>query len=303
MSNPKYSPYATADIGGSNVRFALFDDNANIVLKYRQATDSNSSEKTCDWILGLINKYQIQYLALCVPGPSDYENGIIHKSPNLTGSWVNFDLKTYFLERSNLKDIVFENDANAMALANHKFYNCDKNQISQFFTISTGFGAGLILEDQIYHGNKYFAQEIAQIPVSFTPCYNYPKLKNPNALELHCSGSGIAWKAQNLKIAENAQEVFKLGKNNNIHALKLIDEAQIALRNMFAISAALLAPNNFFVGGSLALNNKDFVIKAFELAKEISDINHFQGVNLYFDQLGDDSALIGLYYLIKQRNN
>ncbi|UWV81060.1 hypothetical protein [Mycoplasmopsis cynos] len=55
------------------------------------------------------------YLALCIPGPSDYENGIVLNSPNLGGAWKNFDVKQYLLKNTQIKDIVFENDANVMA--------------------------------------------------------------------------------------------------------------------------------------------------------------------------------------------
>ncbi|MBN4083604.1 ROK family protein [Mycoplasma sp. CSL10137] len=293
-----YTKYATVDVGGTNVRFALFDKDAKILMKNKTQTNINSAEITCDWIIDQVNKYSIEHLALCIPGPSDYKNGIVLKSPNLLGSWVNFDVKNYLLSKTNLKSIVFENDANAMALANHNKYTKDVD-VSQFFTISTGFGAGLVINDKIYHGNNYYAQEIAQIPVSTTNFSEKHRLINDYALELHCSGSGIATKAQFYKIANNAKEVFELESTNEI-AKKIIFEAKDALTRIFAISAGIIAPKVFFVGGSLALANKKFVIDAFEEAKKISDFNHFNNVELVFDEMGDDSALIGLYYLINQ---
>lgn len=296
------SKYAAVDVGGTNVRFALFDQNGKIIAKEKTSTNFESAETTCSWIKEKIIENNIEYLALCIPGPSDYKNGIVLKSPNLGGSWENFDVKTFLLKGTKLKDIVFENDANAMALANHLYFNRPSHEVSQFYTISTGFGSGLIINNQIFHGNNYYAQEIAQIPVSKYDFEGASRLKNKNALELHCSGSGIQTKAKHYNLANSAQEVFELASKGNKKALEIVQEAKDTLTNMFAINAGIIAPHNFFVGGSVALAQKQLVKDAFEEAKKISDPNHFNGINLYFDELGDDSALIGLYYLVKLRN-
>ncbi|TQC54414.1 ROK family protein [Mycoplasmopsis cynos] len=298
----KNNSYAAVDVGGTNVRFAIFDENGKIISKVKTSTDYTSAENTCNWIKERILENNIMYLALCIPGPSDYENGIVLNSPNLGGTWKNFDVKQYLLKNTQIKDIVFENDANVMALANHVYYKKNLNDVSQFYTISTGFGSGLIINNKIFHGNNYYAQEIAQIPVSKSAFLGKSRLLNKYALELHCSGSGIETKAKYYDIANSAKEVFELAEKGNIQATKIVNEAKETLMNMFAINAGIIAPHNFFIGGSVALAQKQFVIDAFNLAKEISDPNHFKNINLYFDELGDDSALYGLYNLIKLRN-
>ncbi|WP_426461163.1 ROK family protein [Mycoplasma hafezii] len=294
--------FAAVDVGGTNTRFALFDKEGKIICKYKTATDSMVAENTINWVIDKIKEHKIKYLALCIPGPSDYENGVVLKSPNLLGSWENFDVKKYILKNVELNDIVFENDANVMALSNHNAYNCRDSDISQFFTISTGFGAGLVIEGKIYHGNKYYAQEIAQIPLSIKPFTGKHRLKNSFALELHCSGSGLETQAKALGIAQSTKELLEKYNEGDEKATELIDNAIETLARMFCVSAATVAPTNFFVGGSVALNAEWMVLKAFEKAQEYADPNHFRNVNLYFDTNGDDSALQGLYYLIKQRN-
>ncbi|VEU70230.1 ROK family protein [Mycoplasmopsis glycophila] len=298
------STFAAIDVGGTNTRFALFDEKGEIILKNKTATNYNDAGETLNWILKNIEEHKINYLALCIPGPSDYANGIVLKSPNLGASWENLDLKKYLLENSSyLKDVIFENDANAMAYANHKMNNCNKDEISQFFTISTGFGAGLVIDNKIYHGNKYYAEEIAQLPISAKPFFGEHRLLNPFALELHCSGTGIETKGKFYQIANSTKEVFELAKKENKVALEIIAEAKDALARTFAIFAGIIAPHYFFVGGSVALNSKKMIKEAFEEAKKMSDPNHFKETKLIFDKMGDDSALIGLYHLIKDKNS
>ncbi|WP_027120371.1 ROK family protein [Mycoplasmopsis lipofaciens] len=294
--------FAAVDIGGTNTRFALFDKNGKIAIKEKTLSSHDNVYETCDWIINLLNKYEVNYLALCVPGPSDYENGIILNSPNLKGSWLNFNMKEYLFNKSNLKDIIFENDANAMAFANHKIANIPNNEISQFFTISTGFGAGLIINGKIYHGNKYYAQEIAQMPISSKPFLGEHHFKNDYALELHCSGTGIKIKSKHRGVSESAKETFVLAKNGNKGAKEIIDNAIDTLAKLIATDCALLAPNHFFFGGSVALYNPELVYQAIDKAKQMSDIVHFKNITFEFDKLGDDSALYGLYFLIKDKN-
>ncbi|ADE19777.1 ROK family protein [Mycoplasma crocodyli] len=291
---------AAVDIGGTNTRFALFDQNGKIKLKEKTSSSFDDSHLTCNWILELVNKYNIEHLALCIPGPSDYEKGLIINPPNLRGSWLNFDMKSYLLKNSKLKTIIFENDANAMALSNHREYKIDKNKVSQFYTISTGFGSGLIINDSIYHGKNYLAQEVAQIPVCSKSFELTHHMRNNYALELHCSGKGLEVKAKALKIANSTQEVFELAKSGNKDAIELLNTAVDTLARMIAINAGMLAPHNYFIGGSVALNNKWFIDQAVEKAKIMSDPIHLNGVNFYYDKNGDDSALYGLYHLIQK---
>ncbi|UWV94397.1 ROK family protein [Mycoplasmopsis cynos] len=72
------------------------------------------------------------------------------------GAWKNFDVKQYLLKNTQIKDIVFENDANVILLINHVYYKKNLNDVSQFYTISTGFGSGLIINNKIFHGNNYY---------------------------------------------------------------------------------------------------------------------------------------------------
>lgn len=299
MNIKKNFSFAVVDIGGTNTRFALFDKKGKIELKEKTLTSFDNSKETCDWIIARIKKYNVNYMGLCIPGPSDYENGFIINPPNLRGTWLNFNMKEYLLKNSSLQDVVFENDANVMALSNHYENNKTSSDITQFYTISTGFGSGLVINNKVYHGNRYYAQEIAQIPVALSNFAGTHHFNNNYALELHCSGRGIGIKASHLKLASNAKKVFELAKNGNLKAIMLIQEAKETLARLIAINAGIIAPTGFYFGGSVALNNKDFILDAIDLAKKISDPVHFKNVEFNFDKNGDDSALYGLYYLLK----
>ncbi|VEU59279.1 ROK family protein [Mesomycoplasma neurolyticum] len=288
---------ATIDIGGTNTRFALIE-NDKIIKKIRFATNQFNYSETLDKVINLLKKYQIDSVALCIPGPADYKKGVIIDSPNLSG-WHNINIKKYIKNKIAIKKIVFENDANAMALGNHYFYKNNelKNSVSQFFTISTGFGAGLIINNKIFTGANGYAQEIAFLPSSKNKT---KKLHlNEYAAEHLISGTGISLRAKNKKLFLSAKEIFKKYKENDI-CRKIIDEGIDALARTLAMALAFVNPNLVIFGGSVALNNWWYVEKAIELAKKYVDPAHLLNLRIVKDPYGDDSALIGLSYLLKK---
>lgn len=291
--------FASIDIGGTNTRFAIFE-NDKIIKKIKFSTNQNDYKETLDKICNLLDEYNISGVGLCIPGPADYENGIILTSPNLQG-WNGKDIKKYILENSKVLEIAFENDANVMALSNHVEFNQGERDITQFFTISTGLGAGLVINNKIFTGSKYLAQEIARAPIApiSEPGFHLPEY----SLELFCSGTGFALryeKATNIK--KSTKEICEayLAKNDSV-AYKIISEGIEVLARLISISIAFVNPNLISFGGSVTEFNKWFVEEAIQRAKSWTEENQFNSVRFVFDKNGDDSALFGLNYLIKSK--
>ncbi|WP_027334278.1 ROK family protein [Mycoplasma elephantis] len=289
--------FAAVDIGGTNVRFATFDKNEKIKDKLRFDVDVNDYKKTLNKIIELINKYEIDAIGMDFPGPADYKKGIAICLPNLI-SWNGHNLKEYLLNNcKRLKKVECDNDANVMGLANHYYFKRGINDVTQFYTLSTGFGAGLIINNKIYTGAYGLAQEIARAPWgSVYDEKTYHLL--PYSAELYVSGTGISLRAKTKNKNWSTKEVFANYENDNI-AKQVIDEGIDTLARTISSSMALLNPNLFVFGGAVARYNKWFVEKAIEKAKEITEPTHFKNVEFKFEELGDDSALYGLYYLIK----
>lgn len=286
---------ATIDIGGTNTRFAIFEDN-KIVFKEKFLTNKNNYKETLDKLIELINFHNIENLALCIPGPANYKDGIVYETPNLP-SWTNLDVKNYLLSRAKINKIIFQNDANAMAYAAHKKYNDAENGYTQFFTISTGFGAGLVIEDKIINGFNFQAQEIAKMPTG-NKLDNYYHL-SPYAAELYVSGTGFELQAKSQGLQKRAKEVlddYHLGIN---YAVKIVENAIEALAKTMACSCALINPNLIVIGGTVAQNAPFIIQKAFVKLKEYVWKTQYDNLKLVIDDSGDDLALMGLDLLLE----
>ncbi|MDQ0513654.1 putative NBD/HSP70 family sugar kinase [Mycoplasmoides fastidiosum] len=290
--------YGCVDIGGTNVRFALVEDN-QVVFFEKFSVDQTDPIKTLTPIFALVNDHQITTLGIACPGPAKYGEGIIIDPPNLAG-WHNLNLKKLFQEHTKVREMIFENDANAAAYAVHHYFGQTINGVTQFYTISTGLGAGLIYKNEIFGGYNHLAQEVARAPLAPFVTKQTWNL-SPHALELFTSGTGMVNRADTLGLkGVNAKWIFDHYQKNPV-ATQVVDEAIVTLSHLFATSMAFAAPNLFVVGGSVGIHNQWFVEKAFARAKALSWPNQYAQTQLVFDTLGDDVVLIGLNYLIRHQ--
>ncbi|MGL4343398.1 MAG: ROK family protein [Metamycoplasmataceae bacterium] len=290
--------YAAIDIGGTNARFAIIE-NGEIIVKESFLTFPDNPKKTLNMLNELLTNYGIKKLGICIPGQANFETGIIALAINIPG-WVNFDLRKYIQENTNVEKIIFQNDANAMAFACHKYYQKNSKDITQFFTVSTGLGAGLIVNDEIFNGYNNKAQEIAYIPTSFNK-------KEENHLsmgsaEYFASGSGIAKRAQKLTgdFSLTTKEIFDKFKKNGAFS-EIINEGIEALGNTIAASIAFLNPNSVAFGGSVAEYNPWYIKAAIMHAKNVTYPAQFEEVTFLDNPFGDDLALFGIYWYAQKK--
>ncbi|MGV2644950.1 ROK family protein, partial [Clostridium perfringens] len=108
------------DIGGTNIRTALMDEERNIIEKLKIENEVNKGpEYNLDKIINHINanwkEKGISGIGIGSPGPLDIKSGKILKAPNLKG-WDNFNVKEY-IEKNTLLKTEINNDANVAGLA------------------------------------------------------------------------------------------------------------------------------------------------------------------------------------------
>lgn len=284
---------ASIDIGGTNTRIAFFDKkdgNLNLIEKHVFPSFAESPEKTLQPVLEILLSKKIEYLAVCAPGVVNLDEGVILFATNLSG-WESFNLKEYFFKRANISKIIFENDANAMAFAAHISHKKTNKDITQYLTISTGFGAGLIINNKIFHGFNFQAQEISFVPSASSKESNY---LGESSAEAFLSGTGMNyWYKQKSGHALTTKEIFERYDQDKI-AKNVIDNAIETLSRTITFIACWLNPSSLIIGGSVARNNWWFVEKAFEKAKKDTPPFQMDVLKLYEDKNGDDSALYGV---------
>ncbi len=290
--------YAIAiDIGGTNTRVALVDEKLNIVDRHQFATDASNPEVTLKKITDIIKTYDfnIAGAGMSCPGPLDLINGQILTPPNLKWKWHNLYVAK---ELSKMADIpvYLDNDANLAALAEAVAGEGRDYRFVQFLTVSTGLGAGFVIDKQIYLGSHGYANEVANcIMIQDGPSHGSII---PGGIEAISSGTAITTRALNASLnVKHAGEVNALAVSGNKTAKTIMDDAKNYLANFIAFIYAFADPEIVILGGSVALKIDGFVedVESRVKCKVYDNVKPF--IKVRKSTLNEDSGLIGAAYL------
>lgn len=252
------------DLGGTNLRIGLFNEKGEIINEQSRPTEAEKgSEYTITNMAEAINdlksKYDIKAVGIGSPGPLLPNTGTIIEPPNLPG-WVNVPIVRMLEEKTDLP-VKLENDANAAALAEATL-GAGKGASSVYFiTISTGIGAGYVLNGQLVSGAQGSCGEIGNMIVNPSPdAYQGPGL-NKGALEGLASGTAIGRIGkERLNITNGAQGVFQLAEQGNQQAQEILDEAINYLAIGLANIIHTVNPEVIVIGGGV-MKSKDLILK------------------------------------------
>lgn len=291
----KYS--VAIDIGGTNTRVALADEELNIIERKQFATDSENPDVTLGKIAEVIKSFDCDIVGagMSCPGPLDLINGKILTPPNLKGQWHNLKVAEELSKLIN-KPVYLENDANLSGLAEAVVGEGKNYNYVQFFTVSTGLGAGFVINKEIYHGAHGFGNEVANcVMMKDGPSHGSII---PGGIEAISSGTAITSRAVKAGLdVKHAGEVNDLAKAGNEVAKQIMDDAKEYLANFIGVVYGYADPEIVILGGSVALKIDGFVEEVEALAKERVYEIMKPYVKVRKSTLNEDSGLIGAAYL------
>ena len=291
----KYS--VAIDIGGTNTRVALADEELNIIERKQFATDSENPDVTLGKIAEVIKSFDCDIVGagMSCPGPLDLINGKILTPPNLKGQWHNLKVAEELSKLIN-KPVYLENDANLAGLAEAVVGEGKDYNYVQFFTVSTGLGAGFVINKEIYHGAHGFGNEVANcVMMKDGPSHGSII---PGGIEAISSGTAITSRAVKAGLdVKHAGEVNDLAKAGNEVARQIMDDAKEYLANFIGVVYGYADPEIVILGGSVALKIDGFVEEVEALAKERVYEIMKPYVKVRKSTLNADSGLIGAAYL------
>lgn len=291
----KYS--VAIDIGGTNTRVALADEELNIIERKQFATDSENPDVTLGKIAEVIKSFDCDIVGagMSCPGPLDLINGKILTPPNLKGQWHNLKVAEELSKLIN-KPVYLENDANLAGLAEAVVGEGKDYNYVQFFTVSTGLGAGFVINKEIYHGAHGFGNEVANcVMMKDGPSHGSII---PGGIEAISSGTAITSRAVKAGLdVKHAGEVNDLAKAGNEVAKQIMDDAKEYLANFIGVVYGYADPEIVILGGSVALKIDGFVEEVEALAKGRAYEIMKPYVKVRKSTLNEDSGLIGAAYL------
>ena len=176
--------------------------------------------------LSEMNNVSLGGIGISCGGPLSSKTGTILAPPNLP-LWDNIPITEHF-ESEFKVHTTLQNDANACAIAEWKYGSGKGTSNFAFLTFGTGFGAGLILNSQLYCGSNDMAGEIGHIRAEQDGPIGYRK---QGSFEGFCSGGGLAQIGQMMVIREaaagnNPRLLTECGNIRSINAKAIADLAE-----------------------------------------------------------------------------
>lgn len=165
--NPPSAPVRLAglDIGGTKIGIAVGDADGNVLASDRIANEPHTApDELLRQALRRLDALGVTLpaaLGVACPGPLSYSEGRLLEVPNMP-RWQGFALRE-FLQQHVRVPCAFMNDANASVLADHYWGAARDARNAIFLTMSTGMGAGLLLDGRVYEGTLALAGEIGHL--------------------------------------------------------------------------------------------------------------------------------------------
>src|SRR5438309_9831510 len=151
MPTPSY--YVGLDVGGTNMKAAVMDDQGEAFPSVSLPTEAHRGqefglERMCETIRAAIEAAkltlaQIAAIGVATPGTMDIPAGMILDPPNLK-PWRNVPVRQYIHDTFQ-KPTAFQNDANAAALGEHWVGAGRGTHSMVLFTLGTGIGGGIVI--------------------------------------------------------------------------------------------------------------------------------------------------------------
>ena len=236
--------FAGIDLGGTKILTVVTDSEKKVLAKTKIPTEAALG---VDTVLGNIFKsldisckecgisaQNLSGIGIGVPGPVNYEKGLVYDCPNLAG-WKNIEIRKIVSERLGVPVFV-ENDARVAGLAETRLGAAKGFRHVFYITVSTGIGSAIIIDGKIYHGADGAAGEFGQM-----------KLLDGSILEQKFAGPAIE-----RLFGLPTTQLAELIKKNDPGAKSAVDYLTHGTGTFLANVATLLNPQIIVVGGGVS---------------------------------------------------
>lgn len=249
------------DLGGTNIRCATIDEDGKILQIIKEKSEVHKGyqyviEKMIRMIKSLSDYADCESIGVGCPGPLSAKEGMILSPINLP-DWDRVPLRD-ILEKQCEKRVQIDNDANAAALGEAIFGAGKGFEIVQYITISTGIGAGLVINEGLVRGAHNCCGEVCNIIIE--PNGYKHKVLNAGSFEGMCSGEAIERIAQERGLCvHSSADVFQLCTQGDAQALFIIKEVANNIAKGLATIAQVVDPDIFVLGGGV-MNHDEILL-------------------------------------------
>src|SRR5690348_12504538 len=247
------------DFGHSHLRVAVSDLASTILSERREPLDTDHDaqqglELAAEMVADALSDAGVPRTAVIgagmgLPGPIEQVEGTVGSSAILPG-WIGMTAAAEMRRRLDIP-VMVDNDANLGALAEAAFGAGRDAGDLIYLKISSGIGAGLILNGRLYRGSAGLAGELGHV------------LVNPDGIVCRCGNRGcletVAATGALVDLLRRSHgddltvpAMIEAATQGDAGCRRVIDDAGRALGQVVATLLNVLNPEMLIVGGDLA---------------------------------------------------
>lgn len=305
------------DVGGTSVRAGVVDDRG-VVIDLARAATPRGERPLEDAIAGLIaelrSRHEVDGVGLAVAGFVHTDLRAVRYAPHL--SWRAAPVAHRIAERSGLP-VTLEHDANAAAVAEHRYGAARGTDVSVLVAIGTGIGAGLLLGGRIFRGAHGVAPELGHLRLvpDGRPC----SCGKQGCWERYCSGTALVTTTVELFASDpgrstvlarelvhdpgsiTGRRVAGAARDGDPVALQAMSELARWLGEGLALVADVYDPEVIVIAGGVSESAPLFLDAAREhYAGALTGAGHRPLARIRTAQLGDEAAIVGAATLARE---
>ena len=287
MTAAEGGPVIAVDLGGTNLRVALVGGDGAVLARHMVPTPAQGS--ITDALAELVSELECDpdsAAVVAVPGVVDYERGRALWAPHLPTAWVT-ELSEDTLASRLCRRVSIANDADLAAVGETYFGAGRQANDIVFVTVSTGIGAGVLLNRRLVRGRR----SVAEIGHTIIDRHAFSNGESAT-LEEFASGSSLPHLTQMADVqARTGEQLEALEESGDIRAtavwMQIVKSVTIGIINL----AWCYGPELIIIGGGIGREGPllDPVQKG--LAKLAPTIA--MEFSLVKEELGDDAGLAG----------
>lgn len=295
---------AGIDFGHRHVAVAIGDLTGQLIVEERRRIDPGHSYadglaeagRLLDSLLAGegFDRRAVRTLGLGLPAPMT--DGVVRTSAILPG-WVGVNAQT--AAQDALGAVVHtDNDANLGALAEHRHGVARGHDTSVFVKVSSGVGAGIVLNDQLFHGSGGTAGEIGHLTLD----ENGPVCRcgSRGCLEAYTSTGALQSMMELQLPGASVDDIVEAARDGNVSALRALEDAGLHLGWALASVVNLLNPALVVVGGEMARAG-ELLLESARIGLRRHALDAVASTPVVASELGERASLVGAVLLAAER--
>jgi predicted NBD/HSP70 family sugar kinase len=191
---------------------------------------------------------QVLGAGMALPGPVDHARGALHQSPILAG-WAGVDAAAELQRRIGIP-VHLDNDANLGALAEVTLGAGRNARSAAYIQMSSGIGAGLIVDGRPYHGHRGTAGEIGHVLVDEQGLIC--RCGNRGCLETLASGPAMLALLRSSHGKLTVERMIEMAREGDPGGRRVIADGGRAVGRVVASLCNFFNPEMVVVGGDLS---------------------------------------------------